>query len=60
MKYLKEALWITLIGQGIVWMIVFLSSLLPSFFVGALLGLVGFIIGAVFYFFFSLLKDAVI
>lgn len=49
MKYFKEVLLVTLIGQGIVWSVVFLSSLLPSFVVGALIGFAGYIVGKMFY-----------
>jgi len=49
MKYIKELFWITLIGQAVVWSVVYLSSLLPSFAVGALIGFAGYIVGKMFY-----------
>lgn len=59
MKYLKELFWITLIGQAVVWSIVYLSSLLPSFAVGALIGVIGAGVGQVFYYFFVLIKERI-
>lgn len=49
MKYLKELFWVTMIGQSLVWGIVFLSSLLPDLLVSFFLGLIGYSVGAAVY-----------
>ena len=49
MKYLKELFLITMIGQSLVWGVVFLSSLLPNLLVSIFLGLIGYSVGAAVY-----------
>ena len=56
MKYLKELFWVTVIGQVTVWSIVYMSYLLPSVYVGFILGMIGCTIGKITY---SLIKDRV-
>jgi hypothetical protein len=49
MKYLKELFWVTVIGQVTVWSVVYMAYLLPSAYVGFVLGMIGCIIGKIAY-----------
>ena len=49
MKFLKDMLYIILIGQGVVWSVVYMSYLLPSVYVSFMLGIVGCAIGKIAY-----------
>lgn len=49
MKHSLEYILLLLVGQGIVWGIVYLASLLPSLHIVVLLGLIGFVLTFLMY-----------
>ena len=49
MKHFLEYVLLLLVGQAIVWSIVYLASLLPSLYVVGLLGFAGFVLTSLMY-----------